>query len=115
LDVAFAQYNEIGSRREFSSLKKSTEKWVEDLQKSFAEMSRVLKAGKQAFIVIGDSVIRKQLLKIDEAISGFAHSVGFKVIDIVSSDLANHSRLFNPAFVQRGKKEHLILLTKFNG
>lgn len=114
LDVAFAQYNEIGSRREFSSLKKSTEKWIEDLQKSFSEMSRVLKAGRQAFIVIGDSVIQKRLLKIDEVILGFADSVGFKVIDIVSSDLAKHSRLFNPAFVQKGKKEHLILLNKFN-
>jgi hypothetical protein len=29
--------------------------------------------------------------------------------------LSSHSKLFNPAFTQRGKKEHLILLEKSNG
>jgi site-specific DNA-methyltransferase (cytosine-N4-specific) len=62
LDVKFAQYNEIGSRREFSSLKRSPEKWTEDLKICFKEMSRVLKNGKPAFVVIGDSVINKNLV-----------------------------------------------------
>lgn len=112
LDVKFAQYNEIGSRREFSSLKKPPEKWVEDLEKSLSEISRVLKKGKYAFIVIGDSVIRKQLLKIDEVIADIAPRFSLNVVDILSSDLAKHSKLFNPAFTQRGKKEHLIQLRK---
>jgi len=53
-------------------------------------------------------------LKMDEVISDFAPRVGFKVCEILSSDLASHSRIFNPAFTQRGKKEHLILLRKSN-
>ena len=114
LDVKFAQYNEIGSRREFSSLKKSPDKWVEDLGKTLSEMSRVLKAGKYIFLVIGDSVINKELLKIDEIISDIAPHHSLMMIDILSSDLAKHSKLFNPAFVQRGKKEHLIQLRKLN-
>jgi len=28
--------------------------------------------------------------------------------------LSNNSKLFNPAFTQRGKKEHLIMLEKSN-
>lgn len=114
LDVKFAQYNEIGSRREFSSLKKAPEKWTEDLGKTLGEMSRVLKSRKNIFLVIGDSVINKKLLKIDEIISEIAPRFSLRLIDILSSDLAKHSKLFNPAFVQRGKKEHLINLRKFN-
>jgi len=114
IDVQFAQYNEIGSRREFSSLKKDPEKWIDDLRQCFLEMRRVLKPRRPGFIVIGDSVIQKKRLKMDEIIADFAPRCGFQVCDVLSSDLAGHSKLFNPAFTQRGKKEHLILLEKSN-
>jgi len=112
LDVKFAQYNEIGSRREYSSLKEKKEKWNEDLIKCFAEMQRVLKPKHFAFIVIGDSVIKKELIKIEKEISVFAPKIGFKVNEILSSDLSKHSRIFNPSYAQKGKKEHLIILEK---
>ena len=113
LNVQFAQYNEIVSRREYSSLKKNPEKWIKDLKICFAEMNRVLKKNKLAFVVIGDSVIKKELMKIDEIIKGFSASVGFKICDIITSDLASHSKIFNPNFAQKGKKEHLIILQKY--
>ena len=112
LDVKYAQYNEIGSRREYSSLKEKKEKWNEDLIKCFAEMHRVLKPNHFAFIVIGDSVIKKELIKIEKEISDFAPRIGFTVKEILSSDLSSHSKLFNPTFTQKGKKEHLIILEK---
>jgi site-specific DNA-methyltransferase (cytosine-N4-specific) len=112
LDVGFAQNNEIGSRREFSSLKKSPSKWNEDLIKCFSQMNTVLKPGGFAFIVIGDSIINKELIKIDEIIIEFAPSIGFSVDEVISSDLAKHSRIFNPLFAKKGKKEHLIKLRK---
>jgi site-specific DNA-methyltransferase (cytosine-N4-specific) len=112
LDVQFAQNNEIGSRREFSSLKRSPNKWSEDLIKCFSQMNNVLKPGGFAFIVIGDSIINKKLINIDEVISEFAPSIGFSVDEVISSDLAKHSRIFNPLFAKKGKKEHLIKLRK---
>lgn len=112
IDVKFAQYNEIGSRREYSSLKEKKEKWNEDLIKCFAEMQRVLKPNHFAFIVIGDSVIKKELIKIEKEISEFAPILGLKVNEILSSDLSKHSRIFNPSYAQKGKKEHLIILEK---
>ncbi len=112
LDVKFAQNNEIGSRREYSSLKENPEKWNNDLIKCFIEMQRVLKPNHLAFIVIGDSVIKKELIKIEKEISDFAPSTGFRVNEILSSDLSNHSKIFNPTFAQKGKKEHLIILQK---
>jgi site-specific DNA-methyltransferase (cytosine-N4-specific) len=112
LDVKFAQYNEIGSRREYSSLKEKKGKWNEDLMKCFFEMQRVLKPNHFAFIVIGDSVIKKELIEIEKEISDFVPSLGFKVNDILSYDLSSHSKLFNPSYAQKGKKEHLIILQK---
>lgn len=112
LDVHFAQYNEIGSRREYSSLKEKPSKWTNDLNRCFLEMYDVLKHNSLAFIIIGDSVINKNLIKIDVEIKSIAESVGFKLLNIISSDLANHSKIFNPTYAQKGKKEHLIILQK---
>lgn len=112
IDVKFAQYNEIGSRREFSSLKEQPKKWYDDLIKCFKEMAAKLKPSKYAFLVIGDSVIKKELIKIEKVITAFAPTTGFKVTDILSTDLSHHSKLFNPNYAQKGKQEHLITLQK---
>lgn len=112
MDVTSAQYTEIGSRREYSSLKKGKEKWKQDLIVSFREMNNVLKKGRFAFIVIGDSVIQKELIKSDLIIPEVSEQVGFNVVEIISTDLSAHSKIFNPAFTQKGKKEHLIILQK---
>ena len=105
LDVHFAQYNEIGSRREYSSLKKPAEQWTVDLKKCFSEMYRLIKKEGLAFIVIGDSVIKKELIKIDDVITDFMPEIGFEICNIISSDLSEHSRIFNPTFAQKNKKE----------
>ena len=112
LDVTYAQENEIGSRREYSSLKHPASQWSDDLYQCFEEMYRVLKSGQHAFIVIGDSVIAKKLLKIDEIIAAFIPSVGFEVKNIISTSLSSHSRMFNPNFTANDKQEHLIILKK---
>ena len=112
LDVHFAQYNEIGSRREYSSLKKPAKQWTVDLKKCFSEMYRLIKKDGLAFIVIGDSVIKNELIKIDEVISDFMPEIGFDICNIISSELSEHSRIFNPSFAQKNKKEHLIILKK---
>jgi site-specific DNA-methyltransferase (cytosine-N4-specific) len=112
LDVQYAQYNEIGSRREYSSLKKPAEQWTMDLKICFSEMYRLIKKDGLAFIVIGDSVIKKELIKIDEIITNFMPEIGFKICNVISSDLSEHSRIFNPTFAQKNKKEHLIILKK---
>jgi site-specific DNA-methyltransferase (cytosine-N4-specific) len=112
LDVQYAQYNEIGSRREYSSLKKPAEQWTVDLKICFSEMYRLIKKDGLAFIVIGDSVIKKELIKINEVITDFMPEIGFEICNIISSDLSEHSRIFNPTFEKKKKKEHLIILKK---
>jgi site-specific DNA-methyltransferase (cytosine-N4-specific) len=75
-------------------------------------MYRLLKKDGLAFIVIGDSVIKKELISIDRVISNFMPKIGFEICNIISSNLSEHSRIFNPSFAQKNKKEHLIILRK---
>lgn len=108
MDVAKAQYNEIGSRREFSSLKKSPRKWEEDITKCFLEMSRITKPEGKIFIIIGDSVINKQLIKADKLFKHVASKCGLHHIETKSTPLSEHSKRFNPFFRARDKEEHLM-------
>jgi hypothetical protein len=61
-------------------------------------------------IVIGDSIIRKEFLKADEIVEDLAEKTGFKVLDEVCYDLGYASKAFNPAFRNKAKQEHIILL-----
>lgn len=113
MDIKFAQLNEIGSRREFSSLKKNPKKWEEDIRSCLLEMKRIIKKNKNIFIIIGDSVINKKIIKMDKMLKKLSDNVGLKYIDGVSEPLSKHSRMFNPSFASvLEKKEHLILLKK---
>jgi len=112
IDVGFAQTYEIGSRREYSSLKKSPDQWEKDLFTCTKEMYRVLKSKSKAFIVIGDSVINKKLIKLDSLFTSIATKVGFRVEEIKSVKLEKHSKTFNPYFASKGKEEHIITLVK---
>ena len=113
MDVRFAQLNEIGSRREFSSIKENPKKWNNDIKKCLEEMKRIIKPKGKIFVIIGDSVIDKKIIKMDNMIEALSRNIGLKYIAHVSSLLSKHSKMFNPSFASLFKKEeHLILLEK---
>lgn len=110
MDWERAKFNEIGSRLRHSSQKENIESYVNDMTNCFDRFSRVLKPEKPFVIVVGDSIIRKKLLKADEIIDELAEKTGFKVIDEVHYNLSYASKTFNPAFRNKSKEEHIILL-----
>lgn len=113
MDVKFAQINEIGSRREFSSIKENPSKWENDIKKCLLEMKRIIKPRRNIFIIIGDSVINKRIIKMNEVIEMLSNDIGLKYVGIASTLLSKHSKMFNPSFASNYKKEeHLILLEK---
>jgi len=113
MDVKYAQQNEIGSRREFSSLKENPKKWEKDISQCLFEMKRITKKGKNIFFIIGDSVINNKLIHMNKKIKNISTMIGLNFVDSVSSPLSAHSRIFNKNFVsKKNKEEHLILLRK---
>jgi len=110
LDWKKAKFSEIGSRLKHSSQREDISSYIRDMTRCFEHFSRILKPNRNFVIVVGDSIIRHELLKGDEIVSELAESTGFEVEDMVRYSLNFASKTFNPAFRNRTKQEHIILL-----
>ena len=64
MDVKNVKDNEIGSRLRYSSLKWNIDTFYQDMYQVFDELHRVLKPKKYAVIVMGDSVVQKELIRV---------------------------------------------------
>ena len=110
LDWEKAKLNEIGSRLRHSSQRENIDTYIKDMTNCFSHFTRVLKPNRYLVIVVGDSIIRKELLKGDIIIKEIAEKTGFKIVSKVSYSLNYASKSFNPAFRSKVKQEHIILL-----
>jgi DNA modification methylase len=110
LDWEKAKLNEIGSRLRHSSRRENIDTYIEDMITCFSHFARVLKPDRPFVIVVGDSIIRKELLKGNIIIREIAKKTGFKIVSRVSYSLNYASKSFNPAFRSKVKQEHIILL-----
>jgi len=110
MDWERAKLNEIGSRLRHSSQRENIDTYIRDMTACFSHFARILKPDRYFIIVIGDSIIRKELLRGDVIIEEIANKTGFKVIDKISYSLNYTSKSFNPAFRSKIKQEHIILL-----
>jgi site-specific DNA-methyltransferase (cytosine-N4-specific) len=107
-DVNIVKDNEIGSRNRHSSKREDISTFQDDLLQCFREMSRVLKNGKYAVIIIGDSVIRGKLIRANELIKEIARETNFIFIKEVSYKLSENSKMFNPKFANKRKLEYIM-------
>ena len=73
-------------------------------------MNRVLKPEKMAVIVIGDSVIRGELIRANRLIKDIATESNFKVEKEISYKLSKVSKMFNPKFTNKDKLEYIMFL-----
>lgn len=110
MDWEKAKFNEIGSRLRHSSHREPIDTYIKDMTECFGNFRRILKPQKFFVIVIGDSIIQRELWKGDEVVSELANRSGFKVVDKVDYNLSYASKTFNPAFRNKTKHEHIILL-----
>lgn len=110
MDWEQAKLNEIGSRLRHSSQKENINTYLKDMTECFERIKQILKPSKPLVIVVGDSIIRKELLKGDEIIGEIVKKTGFKLLDKVKYNQSYASKSFNPAFRSKIKEEHIILL-----
>lgn len=107
-NVKKVQDKEIGSRNRHSSKKEDISTFEKDLSLCLREMSRVLKNNKYAVVVIGDSVIRGELISASELMKKIAIKNNFRFIREISYNLKQNSRMFNPKFTNGDKLEHIM-------
>jgi len=79
------------------------------MKKAFENISLWLKKGKYAAFIIGDSVIKGELIKGDNIIIHLAKEVGMRLMDKVDYSQDLSSKVFNSAFRKRNKLEHILL------
>jgi site-specific DNA-methyltransferase (cytosine-N4-specific) len=103
---------EIGSRREYSSLKKPIQNFERDLFEVFFSCDKVLKDGAYVMIIIGDGKIRGEAYDSLEVTLRIGKKLLWKNISNDHTLLDNTSRSFTKSFRTKGKKEHYVLFTK---
>lgn len=109
-DLSEFQNAEIGSRNRHSSKKEDISTFRASLLLCLKEMNRVLKPEKMAVIVIGDSVIRGELIRANRLIKDIATESNFKVEKEISYKLSKVSKMFNPKFTNKDKLEYIMFL-----
>jgi DNA modification methylase len=111
-DFKSVQDVEIGSRDKHSSKKLEIDNFLSSLDRCFGEVARVLKKGKYAVIVIGDSVIRGEFYNAMEFTEKIFSKYKMKLVDSSSTNLKETTRMFNPKFTNSLKSEHILIFKK---
>jgi len=74
------------------------------------EMNRVLKRDKYAVVVIGDCVIKGDVIKADDFMKDISQKTGFEIVRKISYNQKDNTKLFNPKFTNGDKLEHILFL-----
>lgn len=111
-DVKYSMEAEIGSRREFSSLKHNETKFSDDLKTIFASCNDVLKPKGKIVIVIGDGKVSGNMYNARENMIEICSELEWKLIDYSFSLLDKTSKSFVKSYRTTGKKEHIMVFQK---
>ena len=106
---AFSMQNEIGSRREYSSLKLPKEKFNNDLLEIFQQCQTTLKHSAYIVVVMGDGKIQGSIYSAKDEILTLASRLKWNLVDYSCSDLDKTSRSFMQGYRTKHKKEHILV------
>jgi DNA methylase len=96
-EVAPVQAAEIGSRNRHSDLKEPIERYLAEMTDVLAESRRCLARRAKAVFVVGDSVVRGELFRMDRLFAEMGARVGLALVDLHRFE----HRRFNTAFPRR--------------
>jgi len=113
-DFKWVRDKEIGSRLKYSSRKEDPINYLNDLEQCLKNFSYVLKPEKFITLVIGDSIIKKKQIKINEEIKKISKKCNLTYIKEFKFSQKEHSKSFNPNFANTNKKNEYILILKNN-
>lgn len=103
------QEQEIGSRNKHCDNGLGLEEYVKEIEATMREARRVLKKGSFAVYVIGDSILRSELVKMDECYCAMASNAGFSNVDKFSFDQRRYTKAFTGNYKTQVKQSHILL------
>lgn len=108
--IAFGK-TEIGSHLKHQRESSGFDTYFNDMLKAVAGMSRVLKNGRYAVLVIGDSKYEGKTYDTATLLAERADDLGFDASDVFEREVHKVKRSFTPAG-RRASKESLLVLRK---
>lgn len=112
LDVKYSMEKEIGSRREFSSLKHPKEKFDDDMLEIFHGCNKLLKKNGIVVLVMGDGKISGEIYEAKANMERLCKQLNWELIDYSYTMLDDTSRSFTQSYRTKGKKEHILVFKK---
>ncbi|WP_175898665.1 DNA methyltransferase [Burkholderia vietnamiensis] len=111
--IAFGKL-EIGSHLKHQRESSGFDTYHGDMMAALEGMSRVLKRGRYAVLVIGDSVYEGTTYDTARILAGDAERLGFDAADVFEREVHKIKRSFTPAG-RRASKESILVLRKKEG
>ena len=103
---------EIGSHRKYSKKGKNAatvQTFQEEMITIFDWLSGVLKKNKYACFIIGDSVIKGELINNTDLIANVSFQYGFQEVTRINRRMQDTKKAFNPS-IGRIKQENILIL-----
>jgi DNA modification methylase len=111
-DVKFSMNMEIGSRREFSSLKRPKEKFDSDMLNILKSVEKTVKYGGHIILVMGDGRIQGEKYDAKENMVFLGKQLGWHLVEYSYTFLDETSRSFQKSYRTKEKKEHILVFRK---
>lgn len=111
-DVKYSMNMEIGSRREFSSLKRPKEKFDSDMLDILRSVEKTVKYDGHIILVMGDGRIQGVKYDAKENMELLGKQLGWKLVEYSYTFLDETSRSFQKSYRTKGKKEHILVFQK---
>ena len=109
IDHYAAQKSEIGSRNKHCDNGESAESFFQAMKACAQEMHRVLRSNGKAVIVVGDSIYKGELVRMDRVYTEIFGQCGMRCIDHMTFDQRKYTRSFTPKLKTMEKSTHILL------
>lgn len=103
------QAEEIGSRNKHSDHGHDLEDYLSEIQKTMVETRRILKDGSFAAYIIGDSILRAKLVRMNDYYQRIAGRSGLRLVDSFSYDQRAYTKAFTANYKSLAKQSHILL------
>lgn len=117
MDQPTFKKNEIGSHRKYSRKgvgRATAETFRNELRTILHWLRFTLKRNKYACFVIGDSIIRGEVIRNSDLLIDVAKEEGYRCEGLIARHLQSSRKSFNPA-IGKIKQEHIVILRNSEG
>lgn len=112
LDYRYAQKHEFGSRNKHNDHKLGLENYNDSIKMNAARIGELLKPGGYYCIVVGDGILRGELIKMNRNLDSIVTPLGFKKAREIIFDQRKYTRTFTPNLQSRFKESYVLIYRK---